>query len=129
MKSINVTVSFSVAISELDISGILSKETIETSSWLKEIKPMGRLKGNSVGEHLINGGQVFVYDTDGKFWQLNLAKFQKGIAKFIQENGEYFDKITVVDAEGNILFDLGGITDEGCDTIIQYAIFGKLNYF
>lgn len=123
MKGLNVDVTFTVTITAECATEVLDE--LAVYYWCTAIKPMGKMKGETIGEHLVNGGQVYIYEEDGKFHQLTAAKFAKGIQRWLHEIPEYFNEILKSDG-ANTFVDLTALTEEDKDVIIQCAIFGKM---
>lgn len=77
--------------------------------------------GEYASDQISRGGTLRLHDSDeDKWYELNLEKFTKGLAKIVEDRG--LDVLY----EGKI--DAGEIDAEDADAIIQYAIFGEIVY-
>lgn len=91
------------------------------SYWCNRISPVGKLKGKSITEHLVNGGSLILHDgkcdTDE---ELTLDKFQSGLSQFLSK----VSMSLVMDKEGNYTINTDFINADDADAIIQFALYG-----
>ena len=124
-SEMTVIVTFSVKITERDITRILTQAAETCDYWSKGIKQLGAPKGNTIGTHLLNGGQVYVYEKNGKYHQLTVQKLQNGFQLWFQNYSAHFNSMTLF-SENRIMLNQREMVQEDADEIIQYAIFGKI---
>ena len=124
---IDVSVTFNVLVEAETITKFFDSERIksEITHWCKDIKTMGSSKGDSIGQHMLNGGQVYVYENSGKFHQLTTQKLQRGIQRWLQDLPDYFSSM-VKDYGNCIAIDSDSIEAADTNMILQYAIYGKI---
>lgn len=91
--------------------------------WCFKAEVVGEYLGEYASEQISRGGALKLYDIEGgeKYW-LDLEKFLKGFALWIEDGGDQYGAVQGSEVDCcNI--------DAGCaDAIIQYAIFGELVY-
>lgn len=122
----SVTVPFTVQVDINAISAILGEEAKSAvSEWCTNIKQLGSAKGDSIGQHLLNGGQVFLYENSGKYHQITIQKLQSGIQRWLQDLPDYFSSM-VRDYGNCIAIDSNSIEPADTNMILQYAIYGKI---
>lgn len=75
-------------------------------------------------EQIARGGILILHDAESNDkWELNLEKFLNGIKLWIQ-NGD--DRYNALQEDGTI--DTGEVDAEMADLIIQYALFGEVQF-
>ena len=113
-----------IALSQQDIDDIMVC-ALEggITYWCFKAEVVGEYLGEYASEQISRGGALKLYDIEGgeKYW-LDLEKFLKGFALWIEDGGDQYGAVQGSEVDCcNI--------DAGCaDAIIQYAIFGELVY-
>lgn len=124
----SVTVPFTIQIDVNTISAILGERVKSAvSEWCTDIKQLGSAKGNSIGQHLLNGGQVFLYENSGKYHQITIQKLQSGIQKWLLDFPRYFSDL-IIDKGDATYLNVEEIAIADTNMILQYAIYGKIVY-
>lgn len=108
-------------------------EEIFSAESIREIAAWGEIRivnsqSETIAEHVMNGGKLFIVTKNGKLHQFPVSKLQKGVQLWlaIPTNAA---KILAWDAENErFCLETEIITPEDADEILQYALFGKIIY-
>ena len=93
--------------------------------WCYEVGVVGKYLGKYASEQISRGGELKLYIEDEEEpYTLDKDKFVSGLSKYLSEYGGFsFNERTCI-AE----IDTEDIDAEAADMIIQYAIFGQIDY-
>ena len=92
--------------------------------WCREAEVVGEYLGEYASEQISRGGALTLYDAESSDkWTLDLEKFLNGVKLWLQ-NGD--DRYGALQRDGAL--DTGEIDGEMADMIVQYAIFGEVQF-
>ena len=116
-----ISTTLHLNIKDDDIDTIISAALEEgIRYWCSRVESV---EGNYIGQcpsaHLIYGGALRLYDSDGEFYDLTLNKLLNGIRR------AFYSGYEILRIVGNRI-DADYIDGDAADFIVQYALFGKL---
>lgn len=89
--------------------------------WCREAEVVGKYLGEYASDQISRGGSLIFHDTESSDkWELTLEKFLNGVKL-------YFEQGCHVRVEDNAI-DAGDIDANDADCIIQFSLFGEVQF-
>lgn len=120
MKKFDVTVTWTVQLTEEDIDNIMCA-ALEggITGWCGRTDVVGEYLHEWPHEQISAGGTLLIYDAEGdEVWELTLEKFLAGFQLWLKAGG--CERIT------DNRIDVSDIDGYEADYIVQYALFGDV---
>lgn len=110
-----------VRLTSQDIDDIMCTALDYIGYWCGGTKVIGKRKGEYAHEQISRGGSLILFDAESSDkWELTLTKFLAGVKK-------YFEESCHIRVEDGAL-DASDIDGEDADCIVQYALFGEVQF-
>jgi hypothetical protein len=119
-EKFRVSISLDVDLSQQDIDDIMVV-ALEggINYWCREAEVVGEYLGEYASDQISRGGSLILHDAESSDkWELTRDKFLNGVKLYFEHGCE-------VPVEDNAI-DTCGIDACAADSIVQYALFGKL---
>lgn len=119
-EKFRVSISLDVDLSQQDIDDIMVA-ALEggINYWCREAEVVGEYLGEYASDQISRGGSLILHDAESSDkWELTRDKFLNGVKLYFEHGCE-------VPVEDNAI-DTCGIDACAADSIVQYALFGKL---
>ena len=119
-EKFRVSISLDVDLSQQDIDDIMVA-ALEggINYWCREAEVVGEYLGEYASDQISRGGSLILHDAESSDkWEVTRDKFLNGVKLYFEHGCE-------VPVEDNAI-DTCGIDACAADSIVQYALFGKL---
>lgn len=93
--------------------------------WCRRVETGGEPHGEHACQQVGMGGTLILHDMDGRRNVLTKGNFLAGLERYLEvsDMNEF-----IMDDDGRLAIDIGGMDGRAADHIIQYALFGEVAY-
>lgn len=122
-KKFEVRAEIVVSLTQEDVDDIMSSVLDTISYWCCEAEVVGDYLGEYASEQISRGGKLKLYDAESDdVWELDIEKFVQGFRLWLEHGDDRYGAVS----GGEV--DTCEIDGEMADMIVQYALFGEVQF-